>query len=107
MILELFDLSLLSLRHIKGLAVVRRRVAHRRQRGSCRHELRELLQRVSRSWTSRRISGAAHKLPRLKSGLCESIDAIELGLDAVEAGCGPTASGVLEVWHGAVFNDQT
>src|SRR4029453_17455111 len=107
MIFEIFDLSLLSLRNVKGVAVVCKRLARQREGGSTRHELREVLQRRPRSRTSRRIPGSAHKLPRLKSGLRQSIDTLELGLDAVEVGGRPGTPGSGEVWNSALFNDQT
>src|SRR5262245_43788530 len=87
--------------------MVSRRVVSQRHGEISRHELREVLQRRSRSWTSRRLPGATDKLSRLKSRLRQLVDPLELGLDAVEAGGRPRAPGSGEVRHGTVFNNQT
>src|SRR5688572_26007672 len=107
MTLEVFDLSLLSLRDVNGTTVVGRRAACERPRRSRAQQLRELLQRLLGSWPCRITPGAVDELLQLKSGLHQLVDTGELRLDALEAGGFQAAFGSRDVRHGAVFDNQT
>src|SRR6266542_3861286 len=107
MMFELFYLALLPRRDVNGPATVWRWLARERQGGRSPQQRRELLQRLLRSWDRRSIAGASDELLRLKPGLGQSINSIAFCPDAVEAGGFQTAFLSCDIWHGAVFNDQT